>query len=88
MKLWLLDRITDKFGRLPAAFGDGYDQDGPAIVRAESAEAARLLMHKRWLGVTWRPGLADAWLDELQVSCVELTAEGPAEIILTDPNAS
>lgn len=67
-----------------------YDKSVGFVVRAENEEHARQLANDaggdetgppRYLG--YRTG-GDPWLDPEQATCEELTADGPAEVILRD----
>lgn len=67
MKLW---RLTDP--------NPDYDEIHQVVVRAESEDAARLLVAKEG------PNSASRFMRPNLVSCERITIDGPAEIICTD----
>jgi hypothetical protein len=69
MKLWLLERID----------GPSWDESRGFVVRAASAVDARILAMTR----AGDEG-AHVWSDPETTSCVELTEDGPAAVILQD----
>jgi hypothetical protein len=72
MKLWFLTQ----------AHVTGYDVTRGVVVRAENEVEARILAST----VRGDEGTA-TWLDDAKSICVELLAEGVAEVILQDFNA-
>lgn len=82
MKLWLLR---------PEHWGDGggneerglwnpwYDKCFGVVVRAGSEETARLLASAE----SGDEG-DEAWLSPARTTCEELTADGPAEVVISD----
>jgi hypothetical protein len=73
MKLWILKRLTDH---------PEWDVNNGFVIRAETAEAARVLASQQ----RGDEG-AGTWLKSEWSSCHELTIDGPSEVVLTDFNA-
>lgn len=79
MKLWILEPITKGNG---SAWEPWYDKAFGMIVRAETEDAARSIANNNG-GDENRDGRTP-WLDNKQSSCVELSSDGPEEMILQD----
>lgn len=78
MKLWLLEHVEEcGFWRNP------YDKARGFVVRAATEDDARALATKEG-GDEIRYGGERAWLDPATSTCTELTADGPASVILRD----
>lgn len=78
MKIWLLKpRI-----KLPQEnpWNPWYDKTFGVVVRAETEESARLIAG---LGSKYED-MGDAWTNPNWSTCVELTPNGPEEVILSD----
>lgn len=75
MKLWKLDYIPGADN----GCSPGYDDTHSLIVRATTEQSARVLAAAPW--ELSRSG-ERRWLDDALTTCVELTAEGPAETVL------
>lgn len=75
MKLWILKPIDDQSG----PWEPWYDKTFGFIVRAESEEQARVLAAEQ----CGDEG-PDAWLDESLSTCIELTSDGEAGVIIED----
>jgi hypothetical protein len=73
MKLWILKRLTDR---------PEWDVNNGFVIRAETAEAARVLASQERGDEGSR-----TWLEPEFSSCVELTADGHSEVVLRDFNA-
>lgn len=93
MKLWLLRPIDDESDSGP--WSPWYDKAFGFVVRAETENAARALIGENHEGgdeirTTYAspPSVTDPWRDTKLSSCEELTAEGPAEIIIRDFHAA
>lgn len=83
MRLWLVSAPDyGAAGREFGAWSPRYDKVFGVVVRADTAQEARELA----AGNCGNEG-REPWLDEDQAQCVELTADGPAGIILTDFSA-
>jgi hypothetical protein len=84
MKLWLLRPINQNAEDGP--WDPWYDRCFGFVVRAESADAARRIAAPE--GGSENPHYCRAdgspWLDEALSSCVELSADGAAEIVIQD----
>lgn len=72
MKLWLIERTADHGGEWDIFLG--------FVVRAETEQAARQLAAENSVG--WHPTPDADWLDSAWASCVEVSAEGDAGVIL------
>lgn len=72
MKLWHLFREE----------GSWYDENHAFVIRAASEEEARELANRQ--GGDEHARDPDFWKSPANATCVEITADGPAEIILTD----
>lgn len=78
MKLWLLKR----------ADGDwGYDEYKGFVVRANSETEARRIAYEAAHSVENSMSRELWWLDLGRVSCVEVTTDGAAEVVLASLNA-
>lgn len=89
MKLWLLRPIDRPMGDDP--WDPWYDKAFGFVVRADTEDEARNLAHEeagdenrgkfldREIAKTKSP-----WLDRAYSTCVELTADGVAEVIIRD----
>lgn len=81
MKLWLLEPLSD----LEPGFSPWvpwYDKAFGFVVRAETEEQARELAHAQ--GGDENRAEHEPWKNPLLSSCKELTAEGPAEVVIQD----
>lgn len=80
MKLWILRPILDSEGNPPKPWReDPYGATMGLVVRAGSEEQARSL------AMTVASGRANSGYGDASLSsCVELTPDGPAEVILDD----
>jgi hypothetical protein len=78
MRLWLLSprEIAEK---ADDPWEPWFDKNFGMVVRAPDEATARTLARK----AAWGEG-ADAWSDPALSSCVELTANGEAGVIMTD----
>lgn len=70
MKLFLLKRLRSA----------GYDEMEAAVVRASTEKEARHLAATKF----YSQGIAGVFVDPEMVSCEELTAKGPPELIVAD----
>ena len=77
MKLWLLRPIHghDEWG----PWKPWYDKTFGFVVRAETEDEARLLASKQ-AGDEGH----HAWMEPFESTCVELTADGPAGVVIQD----
>lgn len=80
MKLWLL-RPVDGLANHDNPWNPWYDKAFGSVIRAETETEARALA-KAAAGDENRKG--EPWLDAKYSTCVELTAEGPAEVVMED----
>jgi hypothetical protein len=85
MKLWLL--------RPAAEFEDGnnpwnpwYDKSFGFVIRAETESEARELAHANAGGEVFE--WSNSWKDAKYSTCVELSSEGPAEVVMEDYHAA
>lgn len=78
MKLWLL-RPKENLGK-DDPWDPWYDKPFGYVIRAETEKEARQMAEAERVGDI-RVG---AWLFTKYSTCVELTAEGPAEVIIED----
>lgn len=82
MRLWLLRPVKD--------WSPWYDRAFGFVVRAEDAACARKAIttaKEKWDFGSGDEGEA-VWLDETKTSCVELTVDGPQEVIMRDFRAA
>jgi hypothetical protein len=80
MKLWLL-RPSEEFPEgTKSPWEPWKDTVVGFVVRAEMEEDARGLADAE----AGDEGNDDPWLDEQLSTCVELTADGPAEVVIQD----
>lgn len=79
-KLWLL-RPQENLLSSDNPWSPWYDKNFGFVIRASSEEAARIMADETAADENrgYRP-----WLDPKYSSCVELLAEGPAEVIIAD----
>jgi len=89
MKLWLL-RPVDNLTREDNPWEPWYDKAFGFVVRAETEEDAREMANKcggdetgKAQRVVYRTG-GDPWLYPKYSTCIELTAEGESDVIITD----
>ena len=73
-KLWILRPIPKCKEWVP-----WYDKCFGVVVRAPDEEAARALASNE----NGDEG-EEVWLNENKTSCIELTGDGPAEVVITD----
>ena len=76
MKLWLLRPIEEN----TKAWEPWYDKNFGSVVRAETEVEARAIAS---IDAHGDEG-PNVWLDSTQTSCVELLAEGEAELVIQD----
>ena len=77
MKLWLLRPISDEDTSSP--WNPWYDKAFGFVVRAKTETSARKLASEMSGDES-----SSAWHDAALSSCVELTNDGPAEVIIRD----
>lgn len=81
MKLWLL---LPQLNYQDHPWSPCYDKAFGFVVRAEDEHHARLLASQRAGDEADWDGRYNPWLDENASSCIELTGEGEAAVILRD----
>ena len=86
MKLWLLLPNLEEIGDKTNPWKPFYDKVHGHVVRAETEEEARQLAESMSGDESRKAG--KVWLDAKYTTCVELTADGPAEHVLRDYSAS
>jgi hypothetical protein len=86
MKLWLL-RANDGLPKDEDPWEPWYDKNFGFIVRAASEEDARAITSANSRGDEMRKA-HDAWTNPRYSTCLELTADGEAEVIMSDFNAA
>lgn len=78
MKLWILRPINSEAG----PWSPWYDKAFGFVVRAESEAAARTLADPN--GGDENRGGRNVWLDQSLSTCVELTSDGAAGVVMQD----
>lgn len=82
MKLWLLRPVEGSEHWEP-----WHDKAFGFVIRAETEEAARALAQEKGgdeAGTGYHRVYTDAWTNPVHSTCVEVTTEGPPEVILRD----
>lgn len=79
MKLWILRPI----GISHPCWEPWYDKSFGFVIRAETSKRARIIASER--SGDERP---EAWLKEMNSTCIELSQDGPEEEIMCDFNAA
>lgn len=80
MKLWLIRPVDDD----SPPWHPWYDKYFGFVVRAETEDAARAVVASR----KSRSSEYDEWVDPKWSTCIELTADGPPEVVIADFHAA
>lgn len=82
MKLWLLRPAvyTKEHGYVHGLWMPWYDKAFGFVIRAETEQQAREMA----AALQEANELEHAWRDQASSTCTELTAEGPAQIVMID----
>jgi hypothetical protein len=86
MKLWILEPIDLPKGQRDP-WDPWYDKAFAHVVRAQTEGEARALAGTS-IGDECRGPAGNVWLDPKYTTCIELTADGTAEVVMTDFHAA